>query len=311
MTAEWKKTGAKWITLANAQEDAYGIPRDLLARVLYEESGWRADVVAGTVRSAAGCVGIAQLNPDYFPDAGKNPAADIHTAAYLLAQLCDRFHDWQVALAAYNWGEGNVHHQWVSDHEHYLLADCPPETQRYVKAILADVPVAGALWPIPTTSSSPAGSPPPPPGAAGPSDLPSHKSWWRSVTSIFSTPSPPSSQAPSPPSASPPQGTPSKTAAVNNPGVSMSTPNPALVAAAPSLIAAIQAIQQFETDIGVDPTKWVLTVVPAKLKLLGALGLLVPGLEQAEVGALGTIINTTTSGWITKLQAISAPAKPA
>lgn len=88
----------------------------------------------------------------------------------------------------------------------------------------------------------------------------------------------------------------------------MSTPNPALVAAAPSLIAAIQAIQQFENDIGPDPTKWVLTVEPAKLKLLGNLGLLVPGLEGAEVSALGTIINTTTSGWIAKLQALTKPA---
>lgn len=88
----------------------------------------------------------------------------------------------------------------------------------------------------------------------------------------------------------------------------MSTPNPVLVAAAPSLIAALQAIQQFETDIGPNPTQWVLTLGPAKLKLLGALGLLLPGLEQSEVSALGTIINTTTSGWITKLQALSKPA---
>lgn len=87
----------------------------------------------------------------------------------------------------------------------------------------------------------------------------------------------------------------------------MSTPNPALVAAAPSLIAALQAIQQFETDIGADPTKWLLTLEPAKLKLLGALGLLLPGLESSEVSVLGTIINTTTAGWITKLQAISKP----
>lgn len=88
----------------------------------------------------------------------------------------------------------------------------------------------------------------------------------------------------------------------------MSTPNPVLVAAAPSLIAALQAIQQFETDIGPDPTKWVLTVEPAKLKLLGALGLLLPGLEQSEVSVLATIINTTTAGWITKLEALSKPA---
>lgn len=85
----------------------------------------------------------------------------------------------------------------------------------------------------------------------------------------------------------------------------MSTPNPVLVAAAPSLISALQAVQQFEVDIGPDPTKWVETVIPAKLKLLGSLGLLLPGIVSAEVGAGENLINTTTSGWITKLQSIS------
>ena len=85
----------------------------------------------------------------------------------------------------------------------------------------------------------------------------------------------------------------------------MSTPNPALMAAAPSLILAIKAVQQFETDIGTDIGKWPVTIPAAKLKLLGALGLLLPGLETSEVAALGTIINTTTSGWITQLEALT------
>jgi hypothetical protein len=84
----------------------------------------------------------------------------------------------------------------------------------------------------------------------------------------------------------------------------MSTPNPVLKAAAPTLIAALQAIQQFEVDIGPDPTKWILTIEPAKLKLLGNLGLLLPALEGAEVGVLGNIITSTTSSWITKLKAL-------
>jgi hypothetical protein len=93
----------------------------------------------------------------------------------------------------------------------------------------------------------------------------------------------------------------------------MSTTNPVLAAAAPSLIAAIKAVQQFETDIGTDIAKWPITIPAAKLKLLGALGLLVPGLETSEVSALGTIINTTTSGWIAKLEALtpSMSAAPA
>jgi hypothetical protein len=85
----------------------------------------------------------------------------------------------------------------------------------------------------------------------------------------------------------------------------MSTTNPVLIAAAPSLIAAIKAIQQFETDMGTNIAQWPVTIPAAKLKLLGALGLLLPGLETSEVSALGTIINTTTSGWIMKLEALT------
>lgn len=85
----------------------------------------------------------------------------------------------------------------------------------------------------------------------------------------------------------------------------MSTPNPVLVAAAPSLISAIEAIQQFETDIGTNIAEWPLKVPAAKLKLLGNLALLVPGLEGAEVSALGNVINATTSTWITKLKALT------
>lgn len=88
----------------------------------------------------------------------------------------------------------------------------------------------------------------------------------------------------------------------------MTTPNPALVAAAPSLISAIKAVQQFETDIGTNIALWPVTIPAAKLKLLGALGLLLPGLETSEVSELGTIINTTTSSWIIKLEAVVAAA---
>ena len=90
----------------------------------------------------------------------------------------------------------------------------------------------------------------------------------------------------------------------------MSTPSPFLVAAAPAVITALQALQQFETDIGPNPLQWPVTVGPAKLKLLGTLGLQLPGLVTAEAGAVEGIINTTTNKWIADLQAIVA-AKPA
>jgi hypothetical protein len=83
----------------------------------------------------------------------------------------------------------------------------------------------------------------------------------------------------------------------------MSSTNPVLKAAAPALIAALQAFQQFETDMG-PATEWVQNYPGAKLKLLGELALQLPQLEIGEGTALETIINTTTSGWITKLKAL-------
>lgn len=73
-------------------------------------------------------------------------------------------------------------------------------------------------------------------------------------------------------------------------------------AAIPSAIAALQAIQQFNTDMGADPTKWVLNYPGASLKLLGTLQMQVPSLLTAEGGAVQTEINGKLSGWITTLQ---------
>jgi hypothetical protein len=80
--------------------------------------------------------------------------------------------------------------------------------------------------------------------------------------------------------------------------------NPVLVAAAPSLISAIQALEQFDTDMGPDPTKWVLNYPGAKLKLMGTLGLLLPTLATAEGAAVQTAANTLFAGWVKDLQAL-------
>lgn len=89
----------------------------------------------------------------------------------------------------------------------------------------------------------------------------------------------------------------------------MSTPNPALVAAAPSLIAVLNAIKQFNTDIGPDPTKWALNFPGAQMRLLGTINLQIPQLAVAEGGAVQNALNTQVDSWISQLQAAtSAPA---
>jgi soluble lytic murein transglycosylase-like protein len=134
-----------WLPALNAAEKSYGIPTNLLARIAYQESSFLPDVISGERKSSASAVGIMQLMPQFFPQAGASPDNDIETAANLLKSLYEQFDDWQVAVAAYNWGKGAVHHEYVKDGDRYVLADFPQETQNYVRQIFADVPLPGAL----------------------------------------------------------------------------------------------------------------------------------------------------------------------
>lgn len=135
---------ALWLpTLAKA-EIRHGIPTDLLARIAFQESSFRAGVISGAIKSKPGAVGIMQLMPQFFPGAGVDPVKDIDAAATFLVGLYRRFRDWQEAVAAYNWGAGNEHHAYV-EHGAYRLCDMPTETQNYVRKVFADVPLAGAL----------------------------------------------------------------------------------------------------------------------------------------------------------------------
>ena len=140
----WKEEGEgpTWIPTLNAAEDKYGIPRDLLARIAYQESHFRADIISGSVVSPAGAVGIMQLLPRFFPGAGQSPQADIDTAAKYLCDLYARFKDWTVAVAAYNWGPGSVH-QALAKGE--TLAQFPKETSDYVTDVCGDTNITGVL----------------------------------------------------------------------------------------------------------------------------------------------------------------------
>jgi soluble lytic murein transglycosylase-like protein len=138
---DWRNVGegATYVPYLNTTEAQYSIPADLLARIAYQESHFRADIIDGSTVSPAGAVGIMQLMPQYFPGAGENAIADIATAGQYLSKLYSQFGDWQLAVAAYNDGPGNV--------KAYLAGTktLPLETQNYVADVFADVPVQGSL----------------------------------------------------------------------------------------------------------------------------------------------------------------------
>lgn len=309
---KWNESAAaaKWIPELEAAEDRHGIPRGILARQCYQESRFNP-----LARNPSGAVGLMQLIPKYFPGAGRDPLADIETAAKYLSQLHKGFADWQLSLAAYDWGPGNVRAALAANRN---FSTWPNETQNYVSQIINDVPVEGSLCKT-QIQTAPAGAPQTPPSVGASSVGPSAKSWWQSVTKYFTRASSQNSQAQLPPSALPQPGTSSQTAGagkwmsraefdrLSTGVVSMSTPNPFLTAAAPELIAVLQAILAFNTNIGPDPTKWRLTVGPALTVLAGTAGLQLPQLAAAEAGAVQAQFNSTVSGWISKLQSSATP----
>jgi soluble lytic murein transglycosylase-like protein len=138
--ADWKEGGELYLPALNAVEEQFGIPHDLLARIAYQECSFRPEVISGAVKSPAGAVGMMQLMPQFFPGAGVDWHADILTAATYLSQLHRQFLDWQLAVAAYNWGPGNVEH-----YENGEIHSLPQETENYVSDVFTDVPMDGAL----------------------------------------------------------------------------------------------------------------------------------------------------------------------
>jgi soluble lytic murein transglycosylase-like protein len=138
--------GPVWVPVINEAETAAGIPANLLARMAYQESHFRPDVISGETVSSAGALGILQLMPQYFstvqvaiPFTTADTIAQISQAAQQLASLYTTFNDWTLAVAGYNAGAGTI--------QKYVAGTgaLPAETAAYVADVIADVPVSGAL----------------------------------------------------------------------------------------------------------------------------------------------------------------------
>jgi soluble lytic murein transglycosylase-like protein len=136
--------GERFRALFDRTEQRYGIPSGLLFRQAYQESRFRDDIISGKTRSSAGAVGIMQIIPRWHPElspgdasaderAALDVSAAVDYAGSFLSKLRKQFGSWELALAAYNAGPGNVN----------KYGGIPPfkETQDYVAQITADVPV--------------------------------------------------------------------------------------------------------------------------------------------------------------------------
>ena len=111
-------------------QDKYGIPSNYLAKLLNAESSFDPAIISGQRKSPVGAVGIAQFMPATAAELGVNPTdpmSAIDGAGRYLSQLYAQFGNWPEAIAAYNWGSGNVTKKGLSK--------APAETVNYVQKI--------------------------------------------------------------------------------------------------------------------------------------------------------------------------------
>lgn len=113
-----------------------GYPPLQFERQIQQESGFDPDAF----NASSGATGIAQIIERFHPEmAGKtrDPIASLDYAAGWMAQLRKQFGSYKQAIAAYNWGPGNVS-RWDGQ-----PGTLPVETRHYLDVIL------GPGWPEP------------------------------------------------------------------------------------------------------------------------------------------------------------------
>lgn len=119
------KYRGQYLSMAQDAARRHGIPEDLFARLVQQESAWRP-----RARSHKGAIGLAQLMPGTARTLGVNPHdpyENLDGGARYLRMQYETFGSWRLALAAYNAGPEAVR----------KYGGVPPyrETQNYVRRI--------------------------------------------------------------------------------------------------------------------------------------------------------------------------------
>ncbi|MFZ6028274.1 MAG: LysM peptidoglycan-binding domain-containing protein [Chloroflexota bacterium] len=147
----WLERSTRYLPLIQQELRAAGLPEDL-AYLPMIESGYSL-----TARSTANAVGPWQfmhgtaldygLEINRYVDERRDPEKSTKAAVTYLSDLYAMFGDWQLAVAAYNAGEGTISRVirnssssdfWELAQEQYL----PSETKRYVPKLIAAIIIA-------------------------------------------------------------------------------------------------------------------------------------------------------------------------
>ena len=132
-------TSVQALVVQEAQRQ--GVDPNLALAVAQTESGFNQSAV-----SPAGAIGVMQLMPQTAAQLGVDPTdtqQNIQGGIAYLRQMLAQFGDPAAALAAYNWGPGNVQKAQAAYGSGWL-AHAPSETQSYVGRILGAAAAAPA-----------------------------------------------------------------------------------------------------------------------------------------------------------------------
>lgn len=130
----------------------YDVPPEVVFSVIYAESGFREQALSGR-----GAMGLMQLMPATYEElchkigidsdacSPYEPSVNIRCGTYYLHELYVMFGRWELAIAAYNAGLGNVQ-SWLSsdtyaDGEGGLKRIPFPETDAYLERVLENIPL--------------------------------------------------------------------------------------------------------------------------------------------------------------------------
>lgn len=141
-----KKAGP-YISYVYAKTQQEGMPGELALLPIVESE------YSPYARSKVGASGLWQIMPQTGSELGlkksssydgrRDIVASTHAALRFLDDLHNEFHNWELALAAYNWGPGNIErviknkHKWFGKPSFWDLNNLPKETKYYVPKLYA------------------------------------------------------------------------------------------------------------------------------------------------------------------------------
>lgn len=132
----WDKIPAKaapFLPTLREAEIQYNLPPTLLTRMAHIESSFNPNAV----NTKSNASGILQIVPRWHPGVDPfNPEAAIPYAGKFLRDLYNQFGTWEKAIAAYNWGGGNLS-KLIAKRGDDWINHLPTETKNYISKVKA------------------------------------------------------------------------------------------------------------------------------------------------------------------------------